>query len=163
MHVDGEKEDKHAKEVQQESTMISGPQVSAQTCTKVNPWLGRLRSPSASPNASVESTGRNVNSKKGKNKMDQPVAVFYVSIGHSMIDYDSSSGENLDEEFGIPKLQPPRVCRSMLVKYPVDRLKYDSYVHIILCTWQMLCKRKNPLVSMRLLELNIGMNPWMRR
>ena len=57
MHVDGEKEDTHAKKVQQESTVISGPKASAQTSTKVNPWSGRLRSPSASPNASVQRTG----------------------------------------------------------------------------------------------------------
>ena len=67
--------------------------------TKVNPRSGRLRSPSASPNTSVESTGRNVNSEKGKNKVDQPMAIFDVFVGHSIIDYDSSGGESLDEEF----------------------------------------------------------------
>ena len=41
MHVDGEKEDKHVKEVQQESTVISGPKDSAQTSTKVNPPMVR--------------------------------------------------------------------------------------------------------------------------
>ena len=50
MHDDGEKENKNAKEVQQESIVSGGPKASAQTPTKVNPWSGRLRSPSASPN-----------------------------------------------------------------------------------------------------------------
>ena len=92
-----------------------------------HPWLGRLRSPSASPNASAESTGRNVNSGKGKNKVDQPMAIFDVFVGHSMADYDCSGGESLDEEFGIPKVQTSGVRRSTCVKYPVERLKYDSY------------------------------------
>ena len=77
--------------------------------TKVNPWLGRLRSPSASPNASVGSTGKNGNSAKGKEKMDQPMTVFDVSAGHSMADRDSSGEESLDEEFGIPRVQTPGV------------------------------------------------------
>ena len=57
--------------------------------------------------------------------MDHPMATFDVFAGHSMADYDSSDGESLDEEFGIPKLQTLGVRR---VKYPVDRLKYDNYV-----------------------------------
>ena len=56
MHVDEEKEGKQVKEAQQESTVLSGPKSSAQTLLKVNPWLGRLKSPSASPNASIRST-----------------------------------------------------------------------------------------------------------
>ena len=127
MHVDEEKEDTQVKEVQQESTVLSGPKSSAQTPLKVNPWSGRLRSPSASPNASVGSTGKNVNSAKGKKKVDQPMAIFYVSEGHSMADHDSSGEESVDEEFGIPKVQNPGVRRSTCVKYPVERLKYDSF------------------------------------
>ena len=107
MHVDEEKEDTQVKEVQQESTVLSGPKSSAQTPLKVNPWSGRLRSPSASPNASIGSTGKNVNSAKGKKKVDQPMAVFDVSAGHSMADHDSSGKESLYEEFGIPKVQNP--------------------------------------------------------
>ena len=87
-----------------------------------------LRSPSASPNALVESTRRNVNFEKGKNKMDHPMAIFDVFAGHSMDDYDSSGGESVDEEFGIPKLQTSGVRKSMYVKYPFERLKYDTYV-----------------------------------
>ena len=127
MHVDEEKEDTQVKEVQQESTVLSGPKSSAQTPLKVNPWSGRLRSPSASPNASVGSTGKNVNSAKGKKKVDEPMAIFDVSAGHSMADHDSSGEESLDEEFGIPKVQTPGVHRSTRVKYPVERLKYDSF------------------------------------
>ena len=56
------------------------------------------------------------------------MAIFDVFAGHSMADYDSSGGESLDEEFGIPKLQTPGVRRSTRVNYPVERLKYDSNV-----------------------------------
>ena len=62
LQIDEEKEDKKVKEV------LSGPKGSAQTPTKVNPWSGRLRSPSASPNASVQSTRKNENSAKGMAK-----------------------------------------------------------------------------------------------
>ena len=50
--------------MQQKSTMLSGPKESVETPMKVNPWLGRLRSPSASPNASVGSTRKHVNLAK---------------------------------------------------------------------------------------------------
>ena len=55
---------------------------------------------------------------------------FDVSAGHS------SGDESLDEEFGIPKVKMPGVQRmegeislrkSTRVKYPVERLKYDSF------------------------------------
>ena len=108
--------------------MIGGPKASAQTPTKVNPWSRRLRSPSASPNVSIGSIGRNINSEKGKSEMDQPMAVFDVSTGHSTADYDSSGGESLDEEFGIPKVQTPGVRKSTRVKYPVEMLKFDSFI-----------------------------------
>ena len=49
------------KELQQELTILSGLKSSAQTPMKVNPWLGRLRSPNASPNVLVESIGKYVN------------------------------------------------------------------------------------------------------
>ena len=103
MHVDEEKEDKKVKEVQQEWRVLSGPKGSAQTPTKVKPWFGRLRSPSASPNASVGSTGKHVNSKKGKNKVDHPMAVFDVSTGHSMVDRDSSGDESLMKSLAFQK------------------------------------------------------------
>ena len=38
-----------------------------------------------------------------------------------------SNDESLDDEFGIPKVQTPGVHRSTRVKYPVERLKYDSF------------------------------------
>ena len=60
--------------------------------------------------------------------MDQPMTVFDVSAGHSMADRDSSSDESLDGEFGIPKVQTPRVRRSTHAKYPVERLKYENFV-----------------------------------
>ena len=56
------------------------------------------------------------------------MAVFDVSAGHSMASHDSSGDESLDEEFGIPKVQTLGVRRSNCVRYPVDRLKYDSFV-----------------------------------
>ena len=40
--------------------MLSGPKSSVQTPTRVNPWSGRLRTPSASPNVSIGSTGNHV-------------------------------------------------------------------------------------------------------
>ena len=35
------------------------------------------------------------------------MAVFDVTVGHSMVDHDSSGEESLHEEFGIPKVQTP--------------------------------------------------------
>ena len=55
------------------------------------------------------------------------MAILDVSVGHSMANHDSSGKQSLDEEFGIPKGQTPGVCRSTRVKYPVERLKYDSF------------------------------------
>ena len=55
MHVDEEKEDIQVKEVHQESIVLSGSKSSAHTPLKVIPWSSRLRSPNASPNASVGS------------------------------------------------------------------------------------------------------------
>ena len=62
------------------------------------------------------------------------MAIFDVSTRHSMASHDSSGEEGLDEEFGIPKVQTPGVHRSTHVRYPVERLKYDSCVvhHITL-------------------------------
>ena len=56
------------------------------------------------------------------------MAVFDVSAGHSMASHDSSRDESLDEEFGIPKVQTLGVRRSNCVRYPVNKLKYDSFV-----------------------------------
>ena len=56
------------------------------------------------------------------------MAVFDVFAGRSTAHYDSIGGESLDEEFGIPKVQTPGVHKSTRVKYPVERLKYDSFV-----------------------------------
>ena len=114
------------KEVQQELIVLSGPKVSTHTPLKVNPWSGRLRSSSSSPNASIRSTGKDLNSTKGKKKVGQSMVVFDVLARHSMVDHDSSGKESLDEDFGIPKVQNPEVRRSTCVKYPMERLKYDS-------------------------------------
>ena len=83
--------------------MLSEPKSSAQTPTQVNPWSGRLRTPSASPNVSAGSTRNHASSAKGKGKANQPMAVFDVSAGHSMASHDSSGDESLDEEFGHTK------------------------------------------------------------
>ena len=56
------------------------------------------------------------------------MVVFDVSAGHSMAGHDLSGEESLDEEFGIPKVQTPRVHRPTRVRYPMERLKYDSFV-----------------------------------
>ena len=56
------------------------------------------------------------------------MAIFYVFAGHSMAGHDSSGEESLDEEFGIPKVQTLGVCRSTHVKYPIGRLKSNSFV-----------------------------------
>ena len=128
MHVDEEKEYKHVKEVEQELIALSGPKSSAQIPVKVNPWLGRLRSPNPSPNVSIGSIGNHVSSTKGKDKVDWPMVVFDVSARHFMVDHDSNGEKSLDEEFGIPKVQTSRVCRSTHTKYPMKRLKYDSFV-----------------------------------
>ena len=55
------------------------------------------------------------------------MAVFDVSIGHSMAGHDSSNEESLDEDFGIPKVQTLGLCRSTHVSYPMERLKYDGF------------------------------------
>ena len=70
MHVNEEKEDKHVKEVQQESVVLSGPKSSVQTPTRVNPWSGRLRTSSVSPNVSIGSTRNHVSLEKGKSTLD---------------------------------------------------------------------------------------------
>ena len=113
--------------MQGELAVLGGPESSAQTPTRVNPWSGRLRTPSASPNVLIGSTRNHVNSAKGKSNVDQPMAVFDVSVGHSVVGHDLSGEESLDEEFGIPKVQTLRVRRSTRLKYPMERLKYDSF------------------------------------
>ena len=89
----------------------------------------RSREKDGSPNASFGSAESRTKSAKGKEKVNQPMADFDVSAGHS------SGDESLDEEFGIPKVKTPGVQRmegetslrrSTRVKYPVERLKYDS-------------------------------------
>ena len=107
--------------------MQSGPGESSNTPSKnVNPWSGRLRN--GSPNVSTGSVGSKTGTVKGKEKMDQPMAVF--DAGHS------SGDESLDEEFGIPSVRTPgaqrvqdvsnEVRRSSRIKYPVNRLRYDN-------------------------------------
>ena len=72
-----------------------------------------------SPNVSIGSPESGIKSAKEKEKVNQPMADFDVSAGHS------SGDESLDEEFGIPKVKKPSVqrmegetslCRSTHVK-----------------------------------------------
>ena len=56
------------------------------------------------------------------------MVVFNVLAGHSMVDHDSNGEESLDEQFGIPRVQTPRVHRFTCAKYPMERLKYESFV-----------------------------------
>ena len=88
-----------------------------------------MREKDGSPNVSFESAESRTKSKKGKEKVNQPMADFDVFARHS------SGDESLDEEFGIPKVKTLGVQRmegetslhrSTHVKYPVERLKYDS-------------------------------------
>ena len=69
-----------------------------------------------------------VNLAKEKNKVDHLLVVFDVFVGLSMTDHDFSDEESLDEDFGIPKVKNLEVCKSTCVKYPVERLKYDTFV-----------------------------------
>ena len=88
----------------------------------MSPWLGRLRAKDGSPNVLFRSAKSKIKPTKGKEKVNQPMADFDVSAGHS------SGDESLDEEFGIPKVKTLGVQimegetslrRSTRVKYPV--------------------------------------------
>ena len=65
----------------------------------MSPWSGRLRTKDGSPNVLFGSAKSRTKSTRGKEKVNQPMADFDVSIGHS------SSNESLDEAFGIPKIK----------------------------------------------------------
>ena len=43
-----------------------------------------------------------------------------------MVDRDLSGDESLNDEFGIPKVQNPRVRRSTHAEQPMEKLKYNS-------------------------------------
>ena len=103
--VEGENDEATMKASKQESCELSGPDKSSQTATKVGPWSGRLRAKDGSPNASFGSVESRTKSTKGKEKVNQPIADFYVSTRHS------SGDESLDEEIGIPKVKTPGVHR----------------------------------------------------
>ena len=53
---------------------------------KVNPWFGRLRSNNESLYVSILSSESGVKSTNGKEKLDQSITNFYVSLGHSSDD-----------------------------------------------------------------------------
>ena len=93
------------KASKQDSCKLSEPRESSQTPTKVSPWSGRLRAKDGSPNVSFGSAQSRTKLAKGKEKVNQPMADFDVSAGHS------SGDESLDEEFGIPKVKTPGVQR----------------------------------------------------
>ena len=103
LNVEGENDEATMKASKQESCELSGPGESSQTATKASPWSGRLRAKDGSPNASFGSAESRTKSANGKEKVNQLMADFDVSAGHS------SGDESLDEEFGIPKVKTPGV------------------------------------------------------
>ena len=129
-YIDGEKDEGVVKASQQESCQLSGPGECSQTSTKVSSRSGRLRAKDGSPNVSFGSAKSATKLAKGKEKVNQPMADFDVSVGHL------SGNKSLDEEFGVPKVKTPGVqrmeegiglCRSTHVKYPMQRLNYESF------------------------------------
>ena len=118
---------------------MSGPRESSSSGSIVSPWLGRLRSHASPRDAHRDAIGASTHvSRKGKEKVDQPFMPD-MSGGHS----SSGSEQSLNEELGIPAVvtpgvqrtkttlrtpgSDPGVRRSTRVKYPVNRLRYDSY------------------------------------
>ena len=96
----------------------------------MSPWLDQLRAKDGSSSVSFESAKSGTKSTKVKVKLNQPVADFDVFIDHP------SGDKSLDEDFGILKVKTPRVQtmdgetslrRSTRVKYPLERLNYDSF------------------------------------
>ena len=151
----------------QDSCELSRLGKSSQMPTKVSTWSSRLRAKDGSSNVSFGSAKSRKILANGKEKVNQPMADFDVSATHS------TSNESLDEEFGIPKVKMPSVQRmegetslhkSTHVKYPKERLNYDSLQCIIMPTWLKWYRYKNPLVSNKqLLECLNGIKLWMRR
>ena len=95
--------------------------------------MGRLRANDGFLNVSFGSNESGTKSKKGKEKVNQTLPNFGVFVGHSK--GHSSDDKSLDEDFGIAKVKMPSVQRmegeislrrSTHVKYPMERLKYDS-------------------------------------
>ena len=88
----------------QESQVLSGP--SESSCSKFveNPWkTGKTHEP-VSPNVS----------RKGKEKVNEPLMVLDASIDHLAIGGDSSGSElSLDEELGIPVMRTSGVKKAM--------------------------------------------------
>ena len=64
-----------------------------------------MRAKDGSPNVSFGIVESATKSAKGKEKVNQSMADFEVSAGHS------SNNESLDEEFGVPKVKTPGVQR----------------------------------------------------
>ena len=88
----------------QESQVLSGP--SESSCSKFveNPWKTGKKHEQVAPNVS----------RKGKEKVDEPLMVFDASTDHSGIGGDSRGSEmSLDEELGIPVMRTPGVRKAM--------------------------------------------------
>ena len=109
---------------------MSGPSASPGSKSIENPWK-------------IGETGVQVTphvSRKCKDKVDEPLAMYDASIDQSIIGGDSSGSEmSLNEELRIPLMQTPGVkrameamnsksCRSTCIKNPMQRLSYDSYL-----------------------------------
>ena len=114
----------------QESQVLSGPSTSPRSKSIENPWkIGKI-GVQVSPHVS----------RKGKEKVDEPRAVYDASTNQSIVGGDSSGSEmSLDEELGILTMRTPGVKKAMEamnsnlrrskhIKNPVQRLSYDSYL-----------------------------------
>ena len=119
-----------AENARQESQVLSGPGESSCNRSVEKPWSTGKSHVQVAPNVS----------RKGKEKVGEPLIVSDVSAGHSVVDGDSSGSEmSLDDELGIPAMRTPgvrkamevmnaKLRRSTRVKNPVQRLSYDSYL-----------------------------------
>ena len=118
------------QKVSQESQVLSGPSESSCSKSVENPWKTGKTHEQVAPNVS----------RKGKEKVDEPLMVLDASTDHSGIGGDSSGSEmSLDEELGIPVMRTPSVKKAMetmnsklrrstRLKNPMQRLSYDSYL-----------------------------------
>ena len=90
--------------VRQESQTLSGPGESSCSKSMDKPWSGQPR---------VQAT-TDV-SRKGKEKVGEPLVLSDTSAGHSTIDGGDSSGSkmSLDEELGIQAMRTPGVKKAM--------------------------------------------------
>ena len=100
------KEQVVAQKIGQQSQTLSGPRESPSQGSIDRPWSGRLRGKVTPPSTSHVS-------RKGKEKVDEPLCMPDVSSGYSHVDADSDGSEqSLDEEFGIPAVRTPGVKKA---------------------------------------------------